>query len=61
MNNIIASAPTKEKLEKMINEFYASENYIITEENEVYNKKLNKTLDSVKVTYKRKRFYFEFK
>lgn len=60
MKKIIASAPTKEDLEKMINEFYVSDNYIITDENKVYNKKLNKTLDSVCVEFRRKRYYFKF-
>ena len=37
MNNLIASAGTKEELEKMINEYYFSKNYVITDQNEVYN------------------------
>lgn len=39
MSNLIASAGTKEDLEKMINEYYFSTNYIITENNDVYNTK----------------------
>ena len=39
MSNLIASAITKEELEKMINEYYFSNNYIITEDNKIYNMK----------------------
>ena len=38
----IASSPTKERLQKLINEFYYSQNYIITDDNKVYNTKLQK-------------------
>ena len=44
----IATAPTKEKLLKLINEYYYTTNCIITESNEVVNTKLNKTLGVVK-------------
>ena len=57
---LIASAGDKENLEKLINEFYFSENCVITENNEVYNKKLDKILEGVKVVYSRKRWRFEF-
>lgn len=58
MSNLIASAGTKEDLEKMINEYYFSTNYIITENNDVYNTKKECTLDSVKVENKRNRWRF---
>ena len=58
MNNLIASAGTKEDLEKMINEYYFSTNYIITENNDVYNIKKECALDSVKVENKRNRWRF---
>ena len=58
MSNLIASAGTKEDLEKMINEYYFSTNYIITENNDVYNTKKECTLDSVKVENKLIRFRF---
>ena len=58
-NILVASAGDKKDLEKMINEFYFSENYIITEDNKLYNTKKEKYLDSVQVTFKRKRWRFE--
>lgn len=44
----IAKSRTKEGLLKLINEFYFTNNCIITEANEVVNTKLNKTLGVVK-------------
>lgn len=44
----IASAPTKESLLKLINEYYFTNNCIITESNEVVNTKLNRTLGMIK-------------
>ena len=38
---LICAAPTKEKLLILINEFYRSKHYIITEDNKVYNTYLN--------------------
>ena len=58
MSNLIASAGTKEDLEKMINEYYFSTNYIITENNDVYNTKKECTLDTVKVEVKKNRWRF---
>lgn len=58
MSNLIASAGTKEELGKMINEYYFSTNYIITENNEIYNTKKECVLDSVKVEFKRNRWKF---
>lgn len=58
-NQIIASAGSKECLEKLINEYYMSENYLVTDDNKVYNKKLNKVLEGVQVIYQRKRWRFE--
>lgn len=61
-NVCICSAPTKEELEKMINEFYFSKNYIITEDNRVYNTKKKTYLDDdMTVTYYRKRWKFTMK
>ena len=45
-------------LEKMINEYYFSTNYIITENNDVYNTKKECTLDTVKVEVKKNRWRF---
>ena len=43
---LICSAPTKDNLVKLINEFYCSENYVITEDNKVYNTKLDRFIDN---------------
>jgi hypothetical protein len=59
MSNLIASATTKEELEKMINEYYFSNNYIITEDNKIYNMKKEIYLERVQVTFKRNRWRFE--
>lgn len=58
VSNLIASAGTKEDLEEMINKYYFSTNYIITEDNEVFNTKKDKALDSVKVENKKGRWRF---
>lgn len=58
MSNLIASAGTKEDLEKMINKYYFSTNYMITENNEVFNTKKDKVLDGVKVENKKGRWRF---
>jgi hypothetical protein len=49
----IATSTTKENLLKLINEYYYSTNYIITDNNEVVNTKLNKVLGFVKENKKR--------
>lgn len=57
---LLASAPTKEQLEKAINEyFYSGNDLIITDAKEVYSQKKNKRLDSYQVTVKRGRWRFE--
>lgn len=59
----LASAPTREDLTKLINEYYCSENYIITDDLDVggryyvRNTKRNNTLDT-RVWRKRGRWYF---
>jgi hypothetical protein len=58
----IATAPTKERLLTLINQFYYTSNCIINESNEVINTKLNKTLGMVKESKKRFEYHsFEFK
>ena len=54
----IASAPDKAALEKLINEYFFSTNYYITEEMEVKSVMTGKTLDGyiVKVTKARWQF-----
>lgn len=59
MKNLIASAGSKEALQKCINDFYYSTNYVITEDNKVYNTKLNKYLNSVIVKQQHNRWRFE--
>lgn len=63
---LIASAGTKEDLEKLINKFYCSENYTITEDNKLYNKnfnaeKLESINSNIRIVFNRKRWRFEFK
>ena len=55
---LICSAPTKDNLVKMINEFYCSENYVITEDNKVYNTKLDKFIDNGIIEFKRNRYCY---
>ena len=45
----IAKSKTKEGLTKLVNEFYFTNNCIITDSDEVVNTKLNKTLGIVKL------------
>lgn len=58
MSKLVCSAGSKEDLQKMINEYYYSENYIITDEGKIYNTKTDKTLDG-KVVFKKNRWRFE--
>ena len=55
---LICSAPTKDNLVKLINEFYRSENYIITEDNKVYNTYLNMFIDNGIIEFKNNRYYY---
>ena len=58
METLLASAGSKNKLQKMINDFYCSENWIIDEENNLYNTKLNKFANGVRVEKKGNRWRF---
>lgn len=58
MKTLLASANDKNNLEQLINEFYCSENYIITKDNKVFNIKTGKTFSSVVVKIKRNRWQF---
>lgn len=58
MSQLIASAGSKKDLEEVINKYYFSTNYIITENNQVYNTKKKSVLDNVKVEVKRNRWRF---
>ena len=55
---LICSAPTKDNLIKLINEFYCSKNYVITEDNKVYNTKLDRFIDNGIIEFKRNRYYY---
>lgn len=55
---VYASSATKEGLEKLINEFYYSKNYIITEDMRIYNTKTGKTIDSMAVRQTRGKWQF---
>lgn len=56
---LIGSAGSKEDLEKMINEYYYSTNYRITDDGKIYNIKTQKLLEGVRVIQKRGRWRFE--
>lgn len=58
MSQLIASAGSKKDLEEVINKYYFSTNYIITEDNEVFNTKKKSVVDNVKVEVKRNRWRF---
>jgi hypothetical protein len=52
------STGSKSDLEKMINEYFYSENYVITDDNRVYNSKLDKYLDDYIIQKKKSRWSF---
>lgn len=58
MSILIASAGNKNNLQKMVNEFYLSDSWIIDEENNIFNSKQNKFASGVKVEKKGKRWMF---
>lgn len=58
---IIASSPTKEGLAKLINKFFFSENWVITDDNTIFNTKLNRCSETHYVENKRNRWYFKMK
>lgn len=49
------STGSKADLEKMINDYFYSENYVITDDNRVYNSKLDKYLDDYIIQEKKSR------
>ena len=59
MSKCVFSAGSKEDLTAMINEYYYSKNYIITEDNRIYNTAKEKFLDGMTVVYKRNRWRVE--
>ena len=58
-SNILATAASKEELEKKINKYYFSSNYFINDSNEVENRAKNKVLDTVKIVIDGHRWKFE--
>ena len=63
-HKLLASAPTVENIEKLINEYFFSENYRVLENDStknltVFNQKTGKYLDGFLVRYSRGRYRFE--
>lgn len=56
--NLICSAGNKEDLQRLINKYYYSENYIITDDRKAYNTKTGRYSDN-KIVVKRGRWRFE--
>jgi len=59
MSKCVFSAGSKKDLTAMINEYYYSKNYIITEDNRIYNTAKEKYMDALKVVFKRNRWIVE--
>ena len=57
--NLICSAESREDLQKMINEYFYSSNYVITDDGKIYNTKKETFLDGVKAVLYRNRWRFE--
>ena len=60
-NGIIASSPSKDRLQKMINEYFYSTEWVILEDLRLFNSKLNKFCENYFVENRRGRFYFKMK
>ena len=58
-SNLLASAASKEELEKKINKYYFSSNYIINDANQVENSVKHKVIDTVKIVVDGHRWKFE--
>lgn len=59
MSKCVFSAGSKEDLAAMINEYFYSKNYIITEDNRIYNTVKENYMDTLKVVFKRNRWRIE--
>lgn len=59
MSKCVFSAGSKEDLAAMINEYYYSKNYIITDDNRIYNTVKENYMDTLKVVFKRNRWRVE--
>ena len=58
---IIASSSSKERLQKMINEYFYSTEWVILEDMRLFNSKLNKFCENFFVESKRGRWFFKAK
>ena len=56
---LLATSPTKKRLLQLINEYFYTNNCIITDDNKVFNTKLNRILDGYKIIEVKNRFRFE--
>ena len=56
---LLATSPTKKRLLQLINEYFYTNNCIITDDNKVFNTKLNRVLDGYKIIEVKNRFRFE--
>ena len=56
---LLATSPTKKGLLQLINEYFYTNNCIITDDNKVFNTKLNRVLDGYKIIEVKNRFRFE--
>ena len=57
-NNLIATSRTKQGLEKLINKFFYSNNWVLNKDLTLFNNKLNKGTDFYKVEFKNNRYRF---
>ena len=56
---LLATSPSKKRLLQLINEYFCTNNCIITDDNKVFNTKLNRVLDGYKIIQVKNRFRFE--
>lgn len=59
MNKCVMSASSKKDLTAMINEYYYSKNYIITDDGKIFNTVKENILDGLQVIQKRGRWRVE--
>lgn len=58
---IIASSPSKDRLQKMINEYFYSTAWVIMDDLRLFNSKQNRFCNKYVVENKRGRYYFKMK
>ena len=56
---LLASAPTRERIEEIINKFHFTTNLRVMDSGEIRNVKTGKTLEGVRVIEKKGRYRFE--